>query len=518
MGIRLVEKNRRLRELRQGDDGSIVVFGLYLALIILGIAGFAVDLMRVEAERSAVQGALDTAVLAATDIDQKGNAVTVVKDYMAAAGLANALDGDPVVSTTGPRTVTANTKITTNPLFKMFRAPLQVSNTSTAENAAPKVEISLVLDISGSMGDPGRDEYGRPIGTTRIEALRKAVDDFVKAVLGSTSSGASVSIVPFSEQVGIPQSIFNTLNTDPSQPQRSHTNSFCVDLPDSEYDRVAVDTSVAMRQTQHLQLWQAPSESNRNPGGNPATDLTTALCPYMSGEVVIPISNNLSTLQTAIAALRPSHGTQINNGVKWGAVMLDPSIRETIRGELVTAMKGRPVDYGGETRKFLIVVSDGQNSDTYRAKDKFYDQDYVISQRVVVSQTWSWNCWCYVTQYDTRELYRLNREYWANYNFHYFEYNIWRPRYTDRYNPESMRARYLTYTQANNQLSRICAAARAKGIEILGIGVHMPRAGVAPMMDCVGNDSNNYFDVADDQIQEAFRKILSDAIKLRLKL
>ncbi|PIE11901.1 MAG: hypothetical protein CSA72_01955 [Rhodobacterales bacterium] len=517
MGIRLVEKNRRLRDLRQGEDGSIVVFGLYLALIILGIAGFAVDLMRVEAERSAVQGALDTAVLAATDIDQKGDPATVVKDYMAAAGLASALDGDPVVSTTGPRTVTANTKITTNPLFKMFRAPLQVANTSTAENAAPKVEISLVLDISGSMAEQGRDEYGRPIATTRIEALRSAVDDFVKAVLGSTSSGASVSIVPFSEQVGIPESIFNTLRTDPYQPQRSHTNSFCVDLPNSEYDRVALDTTVAMRQTQHIQIWKSASEQNPYLGGDPSLELTSALCPYLDGEVVIPISNNLATLQTAIAALRPSHGTQINNGVKWGAVMLDPSIRETVRGELVTAMKGRPVDYGGETRKFLIVVSDGENSDSYRAKDKFYDQDYVISRRVPVSQTWSWNCWCYVTSYETQELYRLNREYWANYNFNYYEYNVW-PRYTDPYYPESMRTRYMSYTQANNQLSRICAAARAKGIEILGIGVHMPRAGVAPMMDCVGNDSNNYFDVADDQIQEAFRKILSDAIKLRLTL
>ena len=62
---------RRLRRFRRDEDGSMIIFTLFLILMMLMVGGMAVDLMRFETNRSRLQATLDRAVLAAADLDQK---------------------------------------------------------------------------------------------------------------------------------------------------------------------------------------------------------------------------------------------------------------------------------------------------------------------------------------------------------------------------------------------------------------------------------------------------------------
>jgi Flp pilus assembly protein TadG len=88
------------------QSGSTTVFSVVMTLLILIVAGAAVDIMRFEATRALLQTTMDRAVLAAADLDQDQGSETVVQDYLAKAGLKSALSG--VTSDTGLNFRTVN--------------------------------------------------------------------------------------------------------------------------------------------------------------------------------------------------------------------------------------------------------------------------------------------------------------------------------------------------------------------------------------------------------------------------
>jgi Flp pilus assembly protein TadG len=71
---------------RREEDGSIILFSLFLFVLMILIGGMAVDLMRFETRRVHVQNTLDSAMLAAADLDQDLDPEAVVRDYFAKAG------------------------------------------------------------------------------------------------------------------------------------------------------------------------------------------------------------------------------------------------------------------------------------------------------------------------------------------------------------------------------------------------------------------------------------------------
>lgn len=55
---------------RRDEDGSIILFSLFLFVLMILIGGMAVDLMRFETRRVHMQNTLDSAMLAAADLTQ----------------------------------------------------------------------------------------------------------------------------------------------------------------------------------------------------------------------------------------------------------------------------------------------------------------------------------------------------------------------------------------------------------------------------------------------------------------
>ena len=98
-------------------SGTLVVFGLMLFLLMIMMGGIAVDLMRYESTRTALQNTLDRSTLAAATLSQDLPPESVVNDYFLKAGLMRDLSGVVVDQGMNYRTVTADANADTRPMF-----------------------------------------------------------------------------------------------------------------------------------------------------------------------------------------------------------------------------------------------------------------------------------------------------------------------------------------------------------------------------------------------------------------
>lgn len=183
----------RAERFSQDEDGTLTIFSAFMLVLILMITGASVDLMYQESVRARLQTTLDRAVLAAADLDQQQEPSFVVTDYVAKMGLGEHLTSVVSSGTGGEREVTAEAGMTVETLFlPMSGYPtLPVSARSMAEERVANVEISMVLDISGSMR-----------WNNRIENTREGASNFIDKVLNPLNEGVTtLNVIPFAGHV-----------------------------------------------------------------------------------------------------------------------------------------------------------------------------------------------------------------------------------------------------------------------------------------------------------------------------
>ncbi len=193
-----------LRRFARDEDGALLIFGVYVFLIILMVGGIGIDLMRFERDRSELQYTLDRAVLAAADLDQPLPPKEVVRDYFSKSGLSQYLNEPVVTQGLNFRNVSATAQATMPTQFMHMTGidTLTVPAAGAAEERVPKVEISLVLDISGSMRFDGR-----------MTALRPAAKKFVSMVLkGDAKKNTSINLIPYAGQTNPGPWMFDRLH------------------------------------------------------------------------------------------------------------------------------------------------------------------------------------------------------------------------------------------------------------------------------------------------------------------
>lgn len=418
----LVERKRRFAK---DEDGSFIVFSLFIMIMIIMICGMAVDLMRFETRRTALQNTIDAAVLTAADIDQTADPETVVKDFVEKSGF----DPDDVTVTVGEdriggledgqllgRDVTAETNIKVNNFFMDMLGiyHLQTPATSSAMENVQNVEISLVVDISGSMGG------------SRMANLKVAAKEFFDTVILTEEEAAglevgttSISIVPYNANVVVPDALLDRLNTNGgviidesdvhwrgdtagalTSYQRVSDESKCVrfyDDDDNSSDDVSshentmttndLDADYAslrsITTTQELDRLQFFDESanSSTASWNPAWEYIQA----QSGSYARPASDwnrfcdptrapilihetDTDVLDAHIDSLSTGGWTSVDVGMKWGVALLDPAMR-TVVNDMVAAdildddVENRPDDYiSSQTMKVIVLMTDGANT------------------------------------------------------------------------------------------------------------------------------------------------------------
>jgi Flp pilus assembly protein TadG len=178
----------------QDECGGITIFVLVMFVLLLVAGGMAVDYQRFELARADLQNALDRGVLAATNSNQTydGSGTLSVDEQaeLLIAGYLASRNYKPTglnLSTTvgqvaGGRAITASADEPVDTIFLRLMGinRLNVAVISGAIQAVPKLEITLVLDVSGSMGWDSTSAPG-----TKLAQLKIAAKQFLDTILSA---------------------------------------------------------------------------------------------------------------------------------------------------------------------------------------------------------------------------------------------------------------------------------------------------------------------------------------------
>tara|TARA_R110002111_G_scaffold139765_1_gene205500 strand:+ start:108 stop:1652 length:1545 start_codon:yes stop_codon:yes gene_type:complete len=497
---------RRLHQFRRGEDGAIIVMTLIFLMLMLIMGGMGVDFMRFEARRAMLQSTADRAVLAAADLTQQQDAKDVVIDYFEKAGFGGTIIGEPSVIDTGEfNSVGVTAKLPMNTFFlkALGIETLEAPAAATAIEGIANVEVSLVLDISGSMKYNVNPADGSAPTQTKIQALREAAIEFSTVMLTPAyKDKISISLIPYSEQVNAGPLIMDEMRVN-----RLHNYSQCIDFPDADFSKLDISLASFYNQEPHYQYNSSSSNT-----------ITMPVCPFYSYERITPWSQDLSALTTQINKLQPRAGTATFLGLKWATALLDPSTNPIARaltqkydnfGDRVvdTVFNDRPAAYPVEgeatlTQKVIVLMTDGQNSNSQRLLPPYYDSETEI-------------------------------EYWAANTFWYGARNKYGVSYPNQLgslsNPnQSGKLTYRRFIQNGNNdgkggsdgdalMQNLCTAAKDKKVIIYTVAVEAGAFGAGEMAKCASGPEFA-FDVTGDQLKATFGNIARQITELRLSL
>ncbi len=569
--IRKQDFRRNSHSFMHEEDGSLIIFSLYLLVIMLIVAGMGVDLMRAETQRSRLQSTLDRAILAGASLEQTLNSEDVVRDYFDKAGLLSYLKSVDVVETVTSKTVTATAQMEVNSFFMNLVGvdKLQSPAAGQAEESLSDIEISLVLDISGSMGS-----YSSSGGDTKINLLKHAAKDFVYLMQCDPDAAPpfdndcvvdpdtiSISVVPYNHQVVAGEQLLQMFNT-----TEEHQNSSCLNLVASDYNSVPLeldpmvidpiggtpDPTPNLRRESELDFWSGywgytarrAVDSRRECPPNTAATQKRAVIPY---------ANDYQDLMNKIDDLTAGGNTSIDLASKWGAALLAPDFRPGLttlinQNAVTNGFSGRPFDYNRpRTRKVMVVMTDGINTSRLWIRDNFrsgLSPIYVVKSNhdAVPNDIDNWN-----PSSNHVTVYNQDRDDAGLKPYYRVDHGDW------RWSPDGgNKARRLTWPEVWNQyhpifignamnwanqtmgvvnwysladydytsikdsrLLSLCSAAKNQGIIIYTIGFETTSASNAILQQCASSDAH-HFDVVGTDLRAAFDSIARDINQLRL--
>lgn len=519
------------------QTGSMSILALFFFLLMVMMGGVAIDFMRYEQVRVRLQNTLDRCTLMAASLNQTLGAEAVVRDCVAKDGLSLQLAGVTVVQSAVSRNVAAIGKTPTNPFFLHLVGieELEAKARSEAIQGVSNIELSLVLDVSGSMNG------------AKIAALRATAAEFVGSVLAADPmKRVSISLVPYNGQVNLGGAIRSkyTVTDD-----HGVENVNCIDLPPSVYTSTAMSTTLPMPMTGHVDSY---SGTWKTLGYLAATDgwavpyPLNRWCPPSTTNYVRPPSNNVAALQAQITALHAVGATSINAGLKWGLTLLDPASRPMISSLVADGLvdanfQGRPVDFTDtNTTKIVVLMTDGSHFPEDRLNDGYRtgpspiwrstnDQNYSIFHASQAGPDQFWvphlGIW-QATQWDNGggAVVQNWETVWANQRLSWVAWQL----YGRAAGPSAtaMETAYQTATNAmrsktavtdmDTQLQQICTLAKDQKVMIYGIAFEAPLLGQAQISQCA-TSSEFYFDAgSEEEMRMAFQAIASNITQLKL--
>lgn len=540
----------RANRFRRGEDGSILVFGLFLLLLMMMLGGLAVDLMRYEQRRVALQQTVDRAVLAAASLTQDLEPTAVVTDYFRKAGLAPYLQGVTVDRGMNYKIVDAQAEAELSPFFARMVGidEFDVPANSVAEQRITNVEIVMVLDVSGSMGEATGS-------TTKIAALRQAAMKFVDTVkMNDVENRVSITIVPYNAQVNIPVALRNKYNI-------THQHGFagvnCVEFPPAAFNTLTLSRTTAYPMYAFADVVSTTSESTSYVAWNTTNSRSGATmiqsqsyCRIGANNVVRLPTHDRVAARNAINGLTAAGNTSITLGMKWGVALIDPAARPMFaeliaEGQVPAAYAGRPFDWSDEDAlKIIIVMTDGDHVEHQRINDAYKtglspiwrstgDGNYSIRHTtgrpaaagsneywVPHRNEWRsapWNSGSGVTQQTWQQVWQTVRMRWVVWQLYARALGTDRTSRTNVRNTwlNNFRSIWMSEGNMDTTMLQSCTQAKNNGVIIYGIAFEAPPQGQAVISACASS-SAHYFNATGLEIQTAFRAIASNISQLRL--
>lgn len=530
---------RCARRFLMPEDGTITVFAAVIFVLMVGVGGIAIDLLRFETQRVQLQYTLDRAIVAAAANSRTQNPEAIIRDYFAAAGIGSYRLRVTVADAGPVRRVDAQAEMEVPTLFMSFfgQRVLTSPAVSRAEDRLTNIELSLVIDISGSMND-----------LNRIQTLRPAARDFVTSVLRTNTNPSgtqwvSVSMVPYDHTTNMGPtlaSVFSLTN--------EHAYSHCARFYDADFRVAGINPSVPLQRKGHFDR----ENTRTDPVSRPS-------CRRGTSAEIVPWSNNEARLHTAINDLSPFGFTAIDHGMKWAVALLDPSTRPALsqlvaRNEVHPGFNGRPAAHSDvNTKKVIVLLTDGENtrqidlqpgmrtgpspfwrdpddghfSVFYAEWNQFWQEDnrrWSVNpdggpERNAVQLDYS-DLWNHIS---VQQLYArmFHRNSWEMHEGHSSTLELWR-----RPTIEAMKARFCwacivdmyvndAGLRADTRLRNICDVAHGQGIIVFTIALEASPRAAGLMRYCASSDAH-FYNVDVQGLATAYASIAQTVDQLRL--
>lgn len=383
-----IEQLAFIRRFKKDEDGGLIILTLLLLISMLVVGGMAVDFMRFESERAKLQSVADRAVLTAAelDLDPTFDEEAVVRDFFTTAGYGSNIIGTPqVVDTGNSKSVSVSSAIDVNTFFLRFvgidelSAPAQ----SAAIEGVGKVEISLVLDISGSMRWGGSGSRGR------FGDMQDAAKAFANKVLDPANGGQiTLNIIPYAGATNPNPYMFDYLNgvrigssLTAEEIEEGLSDPFqvasCLEMTSSDWTNSGMPGS-GRDQVPHFMIWSIAADV-----------MDWGWCPQDKSAIRYAM-NDAAEVAAFIDGIRMHDGTGTHFGMKYALAALDPATQpafahlsgidvdgDGLVGDLLpVAFNNRPATWeDSETRKIIVLMTDGKITDQFRPNNPLEDRN-----------------------------------------------------------------------------------------------------------------------------------------------
>ncbi|MBX9924854.1 MAG: VWA domain-containing protein [Hyphomicrobiaceae bacterium] len=333
----------QFKRFRSCDRGAVaIVFALLLSVLLLFV-GLAIDLARAMHVRQVVQDGLDAASLAAAKYFQEPgiseDEVEQAAERFFFAGVKNGVPHQAVLKNfkaTAVRasgTVTATVDIDLPTTFTKAGGSvgsLEMRPGAKSAYNETKLEVVLVLDVTGSMNLPAPDGY------IKLDTLKKAAKDFTDAIYAGTVRPGyiRVAMVPYSASV--------------------NAGSY------SSVGGIGTDTCVVERPGFEAYT-DAPPDGLNKLGRADITAYPYYSCP---GPEVVPLADLFSasarnSFKAKIDGLTGSGATAGHIGAAWGWYLLSNRWSSVWGGQAGVAT-------GSNVRKIVVFLTDGEFNVSYK--------------------------------------------------------------------------------------------------------------------------------------------------------
>jgi Flp pilus assembly protein TadG len=401
----------RLRAFAAAHGGNVAMIYALSMIPILAATGSAIDLSRGMVVKMRLGEALDSAALAVggTLGLTQSQMTTKAQQFLTANYPGNALGqiSNLSVSSSGQVVTVSATATVQTAFMGLFGVNyLTVSESAEVTRDSKGLEVALVLDNTGSMAQSGK-----------LSALKSAANTLIDTVWAgqTTPAYAKGAIVPFSFTVRVDTTTFvNNHWVDTtglsSMAKVNFSNSKyafaiwatmsnqswggCLEARPNGYEELDTAPTTGTPDTLWVPFFQPdePDSSsfsgyNHNylSDGSTSTSADTRLKRYQkyagqnnSGPntgcnmlQIQPLTNNSTTLKTAINAMIATGNTDVNLGVGWGWRTLSPTPPYT---------EGSP--YGDPYwNKAMVVLTDGTNTEP--TTSTFHQSDYTAFNYLV---------------------------------------------------------------------------------------------------------------------------------------
>lgn len=318
------------------QSGTIIpIFGLMLMAIMIA-TGVSIDTARGTRISSMAASALDAAALAGAKAlrlsDPTDEELTaLVLDYFNTNFQQNAANVSVQAVTVVPNRgdnsvqVTANIQVPTTIMALAGRDHMDVRVNAEAVFDVKDVEVSMMLDVSGSMSG------------SKIEDLKLAARDLIEILLPTDMPHSNkVAIAPFSTAVNAGDLAASISNGTDSR-GRSMSGRYTTCVTERPGAQAYTDAS------------PVTAKMNRRSGSCPDAEIQ-------------PLTNDLDALDDAVSAMTAGGMTAGHLGIAWASYLLSPNWASVLPGD------STPVAYDNtDFRKVAILMTDGMFNNYYES-------------------------------------------------------------------------------------------------------------------------------------------------------